>query len=43
MFHCETKREDVLCLVTEENRSCDNEDLFFTMNVVHDVLLRGVL
>ena len=38
-----TKREDVLCLVTDEQRSCDNEDLFLTVNVVHDVLLRGVV
>ena len=38
-----TKREDVLCLVTDEQRSCDNEDYFLTANVVHDVLLRGVL
>ena len=38
-----TKREDVLCLVTDEQRSCDNEDWFLTVNVVHDVLLRGVL
>ena len=32
-----------ICLVTDEQRSCDNEDWFLTVNVVHDVLLRGVL
>ena len=38
-----TKHEDVLCLVTDENRSCENENSFLTINVVQNVLLRGIL
>ena len=37
-----TRRSDVLALVTKQNQSKSNDNVHHTLNVVHEILLRGI-